>query len=70
MALLVERRPAKQRVTGSIPSQGTCLGYGRSPAGVHLRGNQSMFRSLFSPSLPLFKYIFIHVKNKLIKYLL
>ena len=22
----IERRPAKQRVTGSIPSQGTCLG--------------------------------------------
>ena len=28
VAQLVGHRPAKQKVTGSVPGQGTCLGYG------------------------------------------
>ena len=31
VAQLIEHRPENQRVTGSIPSQGTCLGCGPGP---------------------------------------
>ena len=31
VAQLIEHGPAKQRVTGSIPSQGTCLGFRPDP---------------------------------------
>ena len=38
VAQWIERQPANQRVTGSIPSQGTCLGCGPGPQwGVHER---------------------------------
>ena len=38
VAQWTEHWPANQRVAGSIPSQGTCLGCGaRSPIGVHKR---------------------------------
>ena len=54
MAQWVGHRPAKQKVTGSIPSQGTYLGCGYGPRwGIH--GRQPIDVSLsFSPSLPLF----------------
>ena len=36
VAQWIEHWPANQRVTGSIPSQGTCLGCGPGPlCGVH-----------------------------------
>ena len=31
VAQWIERQPVNQRVTGLIPSQGTCLGYGPGP---------------------------------------
>ena len=31
MAQWIEHQTAKQRITGSIPSQGTCLGCGPGP---------------------------------------
>ena len=31
VAQWIEQQPANQRVTGSIPSQGTCLGYQQGP---------------------------------------
>ena len=31
VAQWIEHQPANQRVTGSIPSQGTCLAYGPGP---------------------------------------
>ena len=41
--------PANQKVTGSIPGQGTCLSWGFR---AHTRGNRLMFLSLlFSPPL-------------------
>ena len=42
-----ECRPANQRVTGLIPSQGTCLGCGPGPQWGRARGNHTvMFLSL------------------------
>ena len=54
MAQLVWPCPAKRKVTGLIPSQGTCLGGRFSPPtfGVQARGNRSTFLSL-SPFLSL-----------------
>ena len=56
MARWIECQTVKQRVTGSIPSQGTCLGCRPGPPGEggHARGNHTlMFLSLsLSPSLP------------------
>ena len=61
VAQWVERWPANQRVASWIPSQGTCLGCVRSPAGG-MRGNLLMYLScinvslfLFLPSSPLSK---------------
>ena len=45
VAQWVECWPVNQRVSGSIPSQGTCLGCG-------LRGNPLMFLSHIDVSLP------------------
>ena len=49
--------PENWKVSGSIPSQGTCLGCGPGPQLGRARGNQLMFRtSMFFflfPSLPL-----------------
>ena len=39
VAQWIEHQPANQRVAGSIPSQGTCLGCGLVPGGEHARGN-------------------------------
>ena len=53
VAQWIEHWPMNQRVTGLIPSQGTCLGYGPGPQwGVQWRDNHTlMFLSLFF-SLP------------------
>ena len=52
VAQWIECRPENQRVAGSIPSQGTCLGY-HVPGRGHVRGNHTlMFLSLPSSSLP------------------
>ena len=49
-----ECQPANQRVAGSIPSQGICLGCGpgQVPSAGHARGNHTlMFLSLSFPSV-------------------
>ena len=38
VAQWTECRPANQKVTGLIPSQGTCLGCGPDPEVAHARG--------------------------------
>ena len=59
VAQLVGHHPAKQKVSGSIAGQGTCLGCRFSPRGAHAEGNPLMFLShinvplLLSPSVPL-----------------
>ena len=50
VAQWLECPPANQRVTGSIPGQGTCLGLGRSPVGGVW---ESTTHWCFSPSFPL-----------------
>ena len=53
VAQWIEHGSANQRVTGSIPSHGTCQVVGHVPSRGHLRGNHTlMFLSLsfFSPS--------------------
>ena len=71
VAQWIERQPMNQRVTGSIPSQGTCLGC--KPGlwwGMVVSGNHTlMFLSLsFSLPSPLSKNkintIFNKIKNK------
>ena len=52
VAQWIEHWPVSQRVAGSIPSWGTCLGCepGQVPSGGHARGNHAwMFLSLPSP---------------------
>ena len=39
MAQWIEDRPVNQRVTGLIPSQGTCLGVGQVPSRGCVKGN-------------------------------
>ena len=52
---LVRYHPAKRMVAGSIPGQGTCLGFRFHPqVRAPLRGNQWMFLSHIDVSLPLF----------------
>ena len=54
VAQWTERWPANQRVTGLIPSQGTCLGFRPGPQkGVHKRQTHIDVSLPFSPSLPL-----------------
>ena len=65
VAQLVGHRPTKQKVTGSIPAQGTCLGVGQILSWGHVRGNLSMFLSLLVPSFPsLHKQVSKILKNK------
>ena len=55
VARLTGCHQAKRKVTGLIPSQGTCPGCGFGLLdGVRVRGNRSMFSSprCFSPFLP------------------
>ena len=54
VAQLVGNYPAKERIAGSIPSQGTCLGVGSIPRqGVFKKQpiNVSVSHQCFSPSL-------------------
>ena len=56
VAQWVEHGPANQRVSSSIPSQGTCLGCGPGPwlrACERQPVNVSLTRQCFSPSLPI-----------------
>ena len=55
VAQLVGCHPVKQRVTGSIPSQGTRRGCGFvRQSRVHMRGNQLMPLYYIIVSLPIF----------------
>ena len=51
----VERQPVNQRVSSSIPSQGTCLGCGPGQISSrgHVKGNHTLMFFFLSPSLPL-----------------
>ena len=46
--------PVNHRVTGSIPSRGTCLGFfqARSPVRGRMRGTHILMFLFLSPSLP------------------
>ena len=46
VAQWIECQPANQRVTSSVPSQGTCLGCALRPGWARTRGNWLMFLSL------------------------
>ena len=48
----IEHRPVNQRVTGWIPSQGTCLGCSQVSSKGHLRGNHTLVFLSLSFSLP------------------
>ena len=62
VAQWIGRGPVNQRVAGSIPSQGTCLGCGPGPQkGVHERQPQT------DVPLPLFLFPFPS-KNKNMEY--
>ena len=61
VAQWIGRRPVNQRVTGSIPSEDTCLGCGPGPhVGAHER------QVHINVSFPLFLPLFLS-KNKYIK---
>ena len=49
----IECQPVNQKVTGSIPSHGTCLDSGPGPQWGHVRGNHTVMFLSLSPSLPL-----------------
>ena len=53
IALWIEHGPEKQRVTGVIPSQGTCLGVGQVPSRGRARSNHTLMFLTLSLSLPL-----------------
>ena len=50
VAQWIEHRPVNQRVTGSFPSQGTCLGCGPRKRQPHTDVSLPLFLSFF-PSL-------------------
>ena len=52
VAQWIEHQTANQGVTGSIPSQGTCLGCGPSPQWGAWRGNHTLIFLSLSFSLP------------------
>ena len=52
VAQWIECWPMNQRVTGSIPRQGTCLCCGSVPSGRHVRSNHTLRFLSFSFSLP------------------
>ena len=57
VAQWIERRPANQRVAGSIPSQGTCLGCGPAPQWGYVRDNHTlMFLSLLKKKKKIQEY--------------
>ena len=53
VAQWIECRPVNQRVTGSIPSQGTCLGCRHIPSRGRAKGNHTdVSLPLFHPPFP------------------
>ena len=54
VAQWIEHWPVNQKVTGLIPSQGTCLGHRPDPGWGAVRGSQMIFLSHINVSLPLF----------------
>ena len=48
----IEHQPTNQRVTSSIPSQGTCLGVGQVPNRGHGRDNHPLMLLSLSFSFP------------------
>ena len=53
VAQWIECQPVNQSITGSIPSQSTCLGCGPGPQYGHTRGNHTViFLSLFLLPFP------------------
>ena len=53
MTQWIECQPANQRVAGSVPSQGTCLGFRPGPWWGIVRGNHTlMFLPLIPPPPP------------------
>ena len=54
VAQWIEHQPENLKISGSIPSQGTCLGGRPGPQLGRARGNQSMFLSHIDVSLHLF----------------
>ena len=57
VAQWTEHQPGNQRVTSSIPSQGTCLGCRPCPQQGCMRGNHTLKVLSLSPSLPLYKIL-------------
>ena len=55
VAQWIEPWTTKQRVTSSIPSQGTCLGAGQVPSRGRARGNHTLMFLSFSLPSPLSK---------------
>ena len=50
VAQWIECWPVNRKVAGSIPNQGTCLGWGPVPSGGGVRGNHTLlFLFLSSP---------------------
>ena len=58
VAQWIEHWPVNQRVTGSIPSWGTCLVAGQVPGWGHVKGNLSMYLLHMDVSLPLLLLFF------------
>ena len=54
----LEHRPVHQKVTGSIPGQGTCLGCRFTPQSEHIRG-QPISLSHINASLSLSPCLFL-----------
>ena len=68
VAQWIECQPANQRVTSSIPSQGTCLGCRAGSQWGLVRGNHTLMFLSLSPSLPLSLKINLfkkHIKGSL-----
>ena len=52
VAQWTEHQPVNQRVVGSIPNQGTCLGWDQVPSWGCVRGNHTLMFLSLSFSLP------------------
>ena len=64
VAQWIEHQPANQKVMGSVPGQGTCLGCRPVPSWGHVEGNLLMFFLPIDVSLPLLLPLFPHSENK------
>ena len=61
VAQWIEHGPVKQRVSGSIPSQGTCLGFGPRPLWGGMQ--EATTHQCFSPSLSLSLTLSLKINN-------